>query len=162
VFFILCFQPFNVQGQRWEFQSGIAFQPSFSNELMNSWNGLFVNTSYFVDFNDKQKLFARLAFESNAWANHVIPGAGFYWRFLERDKWNMHFDFSAAFGVALFRPKLLFSGKNQTTLFFNYPTRKNHEWGLGLGIQHIYTPQYKKYSSVFQSLSFPIVLRWKI
>jgi hypothetical protein len=123
---------------------------------------MFLSTSYLLDIVDQYKGVFRLEFQSNAWGNHILPAIGWYWRLHDKERWNIHLDLSVAVGVGLYSPRPLFSSKQQMTFFFNYKTKNDREWGIGLGYQWVFTPRYMTYSDNFQALNLPLVVRWGI
>tara|TARA_B100000508_G_scaffold141093_1_gene146516 strand:+ start:14354 stop:14875 length:522 start_codon:yes stop_codon:yes gene_type:complete len=118
---------------------GISFSGFYSYRFKPDTSILLVNQVY-----------GGLSFSTNSWANHLLAKIGFSPHIKSWKKWSSNADIEIGNGIALFKPKPLYTIDFQSTVYMNYHTLKDNLWGIGLGIQYISTPGYKKYTTIEQ------------
>lgn len=159
-FVIVLFFASSSLAQKWDVQLGAAFQPKFTAQPQNVWAGLQINGSYHIFLTERYAAITRLEFQGNAWGNHLLPGVGFQYLLSNRKRWSLHGESLTHLGAGFYSPRPLLTGKSQNLFFLNYKTIKGHEWGIGIGLQYVFTPKYMLFSETFQSLNIPLVVRW--
>lgn len=159
VILIMVFCAYFAQAQSWGVQTSMYVQP-IKKPMDNRFEGASLQVNYKKPWNEKINLLAGLEGQINSWGNHVFLIVGGEYTYFTNEKWSSNVLLNLGNGFALFEPMPLYSFNTKGQIFWNYHTRKQNNWGIGVGVQFLVTPKYKNYSSIYSTVNMPITLRF--
>ncbi len=156
---IVLFLTSNVLGQNWQIR-GVQHINFFPTGADNRLEGIEFSGFYNYQLNEKTTIVGGLTWNTNSWANHILLKVGAEFELARKNSWSVSTQLEVGNGIALFSPSPLYTFDMQGILFANYHTEKDNQWGIGLGLQNIVTPEYSTYG-VFSTANLPISIRYQ-
>lgn len=149
----------NAWGQNWQLRA-IQHVSLSAESPDNRSEGMEFSLFRNFTFSEKTYIVGGISWTTNSWANHVLLKVGASNEFATYKNWSFSTQLELGNGIALFTPSPLYTYDIQGLIFMNLHTKKENQWSLGVGLQFISTPQYKKYSSNFTSVNLPLSFRY--
>lgn len=147
------------QGQNWQIR-GIQHVSLTTKKPVNVWEGMEFSMFRHFTFNENMDIVGGISWTTNSWANHALIKLGATHEFAKHKNWSFSTQLAFGNGVALFTPSPLYTYDIQGLVYANYHTKKDNLWSIGIGLQFISTPGYRAYSTVYNSTTLPISLRY--
>ena len=159
VFLMLFLSTHFVLGQNWGIQTSMLVQP-IKKSFDNRFDGASFQMYYKKTFYEKLHFIAGIEGQINSWGNHVLLIVGGEYIYFKNERWSSNVRLNIGNGIALFQPNLLYSFNSKGQIFWNYRTKKQNIWGIGVGLQLMITPEYKSYSSIYSTVNVPVTLQY--
>ena len=148
-----------VQAQHWGVQTTMLLQP-IKKSFDNGFEGASIQVNYRKAFNEKTILLAGIEGQVNSWANHALLVVGGEYTYFKNKRWSSNVLLNLGNGVAFFDPNALYSFNSKGQVFWNYHTKNENSWGIGVGLQYFVTPKYNVYSSIYSSVNVPVTIQY--
>lgn len=157
--------PLNSYSQNWQARTDFIISPDglFSNVKEKGDNGIggaTLSVQYIYQLSRKFDVSGGLEFYGNSIANHTLIKLAGSFNFLHREKDYLTIQAEIGNGIALFSPRPLYSMNSSILFYWNYITKKNSVWSLGIGAQYFSTPRYSSYSKRYKFFTIPTSLKY--